>query len=90
LWGYNWMHDSGPIAGDPPAADWLAFLGELGYDGTSQVTRPEILDGGQTLGIALYASAEQPVEAGHNPEPTALLVWGGLAMLALGASRSAR
>jgi hypothetical protein len=90
LWGYNWMHDSAPIAGDPPAADWLSFLGELGYEGTSQVTRPEIVDGGQTLGIALFATANQPVQTSHNPEPTALLVWGGLAMLAIGTGRSTR
>lgn len=89
LWGYNWMHDSGPIDGSSATVDWMSFLSGLGYTGP-EVTRPEILDGGQTLGIALYASDPVAVNNSINPEPTTIFVWGGLTMLAIGFGRCTR
>jgi hypothetical protein len=81
LWGYNWMHDSGPINPADPAGAW-SFLDDLGYTGGVVNRAPftgNLVDG-HTLGIALFAD-------GANPEPTTFLIWGGLSMLALAARR---
>lgn len=88
LWGYNWMHDSGPIDGSAATVDWLSFLGDLGYTG-GLVNRSSYLDGGHSLGIALFASGQQPHTAAQ-PEPTTYLVWCGLSMIALAVSSRAR
>jgi hypothetical protein len=86
LWGYNYMHDSGPATG-PAAGAWEPFLAALGYTGDI-VTRSEV---GQTLGIALFASdPEPPIENSANPEPTTFLVWSGLALIGFGFCRRNR
>lgn len=85
LWGYNYMHDSGPASG-PAAGPWGAFLSGLGY--TGNVTRSSV---NRTLGIALFASnPEPPIEQSINPEPTTFVVWGGLAMIGIGSCRRRR
>jgi hypothetical protein len=72
LWGLNWTHDSLPaIVGDTPPA-YLDFLASLGHSGS--VDRPT----SGTLGVALFLS--DPV-TNHAPEPTALLIWGMLAII---------
>jgi hypothetical protein len=85
LWGYNWMHDSGPIDGTPASVNWQSFLSGLGY--TGDVSRSSV---GQTLGIALFASDPEPPIGSHAPEPTTFLVWCGLAMVGVGLSRRPR
>ena len=86
LWGYNYMHSSGPVGGGADTVDWLAFLRGLGYTGSSLVER-----GDSNLGIALFASdPEPPIHNSANPEPTTLLVWAGLAMIGLGYGRRIR
>jgi hypothetical protein len=96
LWGYNYMHSSGPVGSGPVGSgpvgggadtvDWLEFLQDLGYAGESLVNR-----GDSNLGIALFASdPEPPIHNSANPEPTTLIVWGGLAMIGLGYGRRIR
>lgn len=77
LWGYNWMHDSGPIDGSPNSVDWAKFLGKLGYTGDT-VLRTDALGNTleQALGVALYVSDPSPPPPyASNPEPTTLVVW---------------
>lgn len=91
LWGYNWMHDSGPINSNDPAASWDFLSAELGYDRASvnRVPFDAEHNTGHTLGIALFAGGQQAVENAAQPEPTALLIWGGLSMFAVAARRRA-
>lgn len=81
LWGYNYMHDSDAFGGGNASwTDLFALLG--GY--ANDVTRPDIVDdpnGDQTLGISLYVTSDYTGNAGQNPEPTALIIWGMLAMI---------
>lgn len=90
LWGYNWMHSSGPY-GTSDAVSWDSFLEPLGYDGN--VTRPSILadELNRTLGVALYVNAPStaPTSAA-NPEPTTCVIWGVLVGAALVFTRRSR
>lgn len=86
LWGYDYMHSSGPVGGGTDTVNWLEFLDDLGYSGDALVNRGE-----SNLGIALFASdPEPPIHNSANPEPTTLLVWAGLVMIGLGYGRRIR
>jgi hypothetical protein len=80
------MHDSFASSGN--TADWTTFFNSLSY--SNNVTRPDIVGDpesldpptNQTLGISLYVTSDFSGTTGQNPEPTALMIWAMLAMIA--------
>jgi hypothetical protein len=85
LWGWNWMHDGLPVDGalEP---DWESFLGALGYSGPTVLRTPASGPGlVSPIGVALYVVDPDPpvLSEGHSPEPTAFIVWGLLALVAV-------
>jgi hypothetical protein len=87
LWGWDWMHDGAPVDG-ATAPDWNSFLSSLGYTGDPVYRTPP--DGSAALlaplGVAMYL-VDPPAS---TPEPTAIVIWGLLAMVATTFSRRQR